>query len=109
MAAPTARSARGRAPWLLPLPRKRRRGTGFRFRRFHSAVERGAVDAEQLRRLADVAAREAQRCLDVAALPGLEGLVEVERSAVLEQAQGLLDDRAGFAAGAWQRRLEIEL
>src|SRR3954462_5721605 len=37
----------------------------------HPAVERGAVDAETLGGLNDVAAGEAQRGLDVAALPGL--------------------------------------
>ncbi len=46
----------------------------------HAAVERRAVDSEQLRGLRDVAARQAQRGLDVGALPGLERLVEVERA-----------------------------
>src|SRR5439155_9166170 len=75
----------------------------------HSAVERRAIDAQQLRRLADVAARQAQRRLDVAALPGLERIVEVEGSGALELAHGLVDDGA---AGGERRRccgLEIEL
>src|SRR5262245_32482452 len=56
----------------------------------HSGITRRAVDAEQLCRLADVAVRQAQRGLDVAALPGFQRLVEVERRAALELAQRLL-------------------
>src|SRR5688500_3820769 len=79
----------------------------------HAAVEGGAIDAEQLRRLADVAARQAQRRLDVAALPGLQGLVEVERAAALELAQRLLGDgvfRFAFRKALFfdiQRRLQL--
>src|SRR2546426_2534042 len=75
----------------------------------HTAVKRRAIDAQQLRRLADVAARQAQRRLDVAALPGPERVVEVEAAGALELAQGLLDNGAAFAARRRCRRLEIEL
>src|SRR3970040_423495 len=64
----------------------------------HPAVERGAVHPQQLRRLADVAAREAQRRLDVAALPRLERVVQVEVGRALELPQRLLGDCPGFAA-----------
>src|SRR5205823_2975413 len=75
----------------------------------HAAVERRAVDAEELRRLADVTAREAQRRFDIAALPGLERVVQVEGGAALELPLRLLDDRAARRARRRHRRLEIEL
>src|SRR5687767_15956832 len=75
----------------------------------HAAVERGAVDAEQLRRLADVAARQAQRRLDIAALPGLQRVVEIEGAGALQLAQRLLDDRAALRAGAGGLPFEVEL
>src|SRR5687767_6036329 len=75
----------------------------------HAAVERGAVHAEQLRRLADVAAREAQRGLDVAALPGLEGLVEVEGAAALELAQRLLGDAVFVFSSRKALLFEVQL
>jgi hypothetical protein len=67
---------------------------------FHSAVKGGAVHAKELGRLAHVAARQAQRGGDVAALPGLQGLVEVEAAGALELAQRQLDGGAGGAGGA---------
>src|SRR5687768_2767778 len=73
----------------------------------HSAVERRAVDAEQLRRLADVAARQAQRRLDVGALPGAQGLVQVDGSAALELARGLLQER--IRTGAFRLHVELRL
>src|SRR5688500_2415873 len=75
---------------------------------FHSAVKRGAVHAEKLGGLAHVAARQAQRGGDVAALPGLQGLVEVEAAGALELAQRQLERGAG-AAGRRLGRLEVEL
>src|SRR5437762_2395911 len=74
----------------------------------HAAVKRGAIDAQQLRRLAHVAARKAQRRLDVGALPALQRLVEVEGTGALELSQRLLDDGA-LRAGHRRRRLEVEL
>src|SRR3972149_499145 len=62
--------------------------------RFQFAVERGAVHAEQLRGLADVAVRELQRGLDVGALPALQRVVEIERRA----APGLPERPPGGAA-----------
>src|ERR671924_972702 len=98
MAAHRAPNARGRAPRLFLLGRA------------HAAVERGAVDTEELRRLAHVAARKTQRCLDVAALPRPERLVEVEGARALELAQRLLGNRGGpLRAQRKRRRLEIEL
>src|SRR5207248_1760455 len=82
----------------------------FVFCRAHPAVERGAVDPKELRRLADVAARQAQCGLDIAALPGPERLVEIEGRRALELAQRLLGNRRGtLRLGRDGRRLEIEL
>src|SRR5258708_4170516 len=98
----SARSARDTAPRLFLLGRIHPAA--------HPAVERGAVDAEQLRRLADIAARQAQRRFDVAALPGFEGVVEVEAARALELAQRLLGDRArALPVHRHRRRFELEL
>ena len=76
----------------------------------HAAVEGGAVDAQQLRRLADVAAREAQRGLDVAALPRLERLVEAEgRRRARAGASACSTRSRRLAAGARAPRLQVEL
>src|SRR5260221_11130052 len=75
----------------------------------HPAVERRAIDAKELGGLADVAAREAQRRFDIAALPGLERVVQVEGDAALELALGLLDDRAALGAGRRRGGPEVEL
>src|SRR5262245_6970026 len=88
---------------MLFLVRLARRGLGVLSG--HARVERGAIDAEQLGGLRDVAARQAQRCLDVSALPGPERLVEVERAAALELALRLLED----AAAALHFQLDVEL
>src|SRR5437899_1389724 len=78
--------------------------------RAHPAVERRAVDAEELGRLADVAARQAQGRLDVAAFPGPERLVKVEAGRAFELAQRLLGDRRRpLRVRRDCRRLEIEL
>src|SRR3954463_16054981 len=50
----------------------RERGKLFFPASVHAAIERGAIDAEELRRLAHIAARQAQCRFDVAAFPGLE-------------------------------------
>src|SRR5882672_4716282 len=60
-------------------------------RRFHSGVQRRAVDAEHFRRLTDVAPRELHRRFDVALLPGLEHLIEVEAALALQVALRLVD------------------
>src|SRR5262245_60007226 len=65
--------------------------------RFHPAVQRSAVDAEQLRRLAHVAARELHRCLDVALLPRLQHAIEVEAPLALQVRLRLLDQRVRVA------------
>src|SRR3954471_6989047 len=74
----------------------------------HAAVKRRAIDPEELRGLADVAAREAQGRLDVATLPRFQCLVQTEAARALELAQRLLGDGA-HAAGGRSRRLEVEL
>src|SRR3990172_5784024 len=77
--------------------------------RFQFAVERGAVHAEQLRGLADVAVRELQRGLDVGALPALQRVVEIERRAALELPERLLGERARIGRRPRGERLEVEL
>src|ERR1700704_6710889 len=63
-------------------------------RRFHTGVQRRAVDTEHFGRLTDVASRELHRRLDVALLPGLEHLVEIEAALALQMALRLLDERS---------------
>src|SRR4051812_16313680 len=75
----------------------------------HPAVERRAIDAKELRGLADIAAREPQRRFDVTALPRLERVVQVEGDAALELALGLLDDCTALRPGRRRGRLEVEL
>src|SRR5882757_8578629 len=62
-------------------------------RRFHAGVQRRAVDAEHFGRLTDIASRELHRRLDVALLPGLQHLVEIEAALALQMALRLLDER----------------
>src|ERR1700704_3363400 len=62
-------------------------------RRFHAGVQRRAVDTEHFGRLTDVASRELHRCLDVALLPCLEHLVEIEAALALQVTLRLLDER----------------
>jgi hypothetical protein len=59
---------------------------------FHAVVERRAVDAEQARRLADIAVRQLQRGLDVAAFGGIEQAIEAERLPLTQAMHGSSDD-----------------
>src|SRR5512139_1721775 len=61
--------------------------------RLHAAVERRAIDSEQLRGLAHVAARELHRGLDVAVFPCLEHAVEVEPALALKVPLRLIHQR----------------
>src|SRR3970040_869965 len=76
---------------------------------FHLAVERGAVHAEQLRGLADVAVRELQRGLDVGALPAFQRVVEIERRAALELPERLLGGPARIGRHPPGGRLQGEV
>src|SRR3954462_1804455 len=74
-----------------------------------AAIDGGAVDAQQLRSLADIAAGEAQCGFDVGALPRLQRFVEIEGVAALEKARRLLENRAGGGAAACSGRIGVEL
>src|SRR5882672_11101447 len=65
-------------------------------RRFHAGVQRRAVDTEHFGRLADVASGELHRRLDIALLPGLEHLVEIEAALALQVSLRLVDQRSGI-------------
>src|ERR1035437_2203460 len=80
--------------------------------RLHARVQRGAVDAQHLGRLADVAAGELHGSLDIALLPGLEHVVQVEIALALQVPLRLLDQRSGVpvqVCPVLDRRLQIEL
>src|SRR5712664_3191986 len=81
-------------------------------RRFHAGVQRRAVDAEHFGRLTDIASRELHRRLDVALLPSLEHLVEIEAALALQVALRLLDERPRIrrqAGSSVALRFQIEL
>src|SRR6195256_4871943 len=81
-------------------------------RRFHAGVQRRAVDAEHFGRLTDIASRELHRRLDVALLPRLEHLVEVEAALALQVALRLLDERPRIrrqSGSSFALRFQIEL
>src|SRR5512134_3402060 len=78
----------------------------------HAAVERRAVDAEQLGRLTHIPACELHCRLDVALLPCLEHIIKVEAPLALQMRLRLLDQGVRVGRGTEirrRRRADVEL